>query len=553
MRGIMVRGFAKASLSSAWALCVLALACLYLYGWRNLPLFPDEVALRIQSARSLVDGFIIYPVFPQCGNGSPMALPFYPVAYLLSAWDMAFGWSHIRLLAGGVILASLVTVLVAILRSGPHLAAGLLAYAFIGVAGSGLLMMRMELFMILQAAACLVAFLILRSRLGGFARAGGILTVVFASILAAHVHPQALILFPAALALVGGIGLLSASRVVSGLAALGAIWLLWAAGAAGSRIKFTCGDTTAVFDWIRNKTILGETGMQTLFSGELLPWTRKIDAYAQQFLFQKAYPIDRLPGISEKDLQILMLWNDLIYWSVILFLLFFIILFISNIIIIVREILNIYNRKNSNFHDVFRSGAFYIVVFSLPHILYFFYDTEGAFYRAYYFNFVFVSISALSLSRMRGWAQIILVPPIVLGVALSFVSINETVASFDQKFIDGWAGPSLSLQQDGTEAVKPVQELARACGIASDEAGLVVDDFTYLPLKSHRGIVPWTYAGLGRFVIQGSVTTTGLMADLKHMSSAVLLRCENMAGVPVPGMIRQGDLCCIKFHPGPSQ
>lgn len=73
-----------------------------------MPIYPNEIALRLPSARALVDGAILYPPVPRCATGARgIPWPLIPVAYLFSASDFAFGWSYLRAFPIGAILAAL--------------------------------------------------------------------------------------------------------------------------------------------------------------------------------------------------------------------------------------------------------------------------------------------------------------------------------------------------------------------------------------------------------------------------------------------------------------
>src|SRR5258708_19451181 len=81
----------------AGGLSVLGIAILYIAQRLQMPLYPDEVALRLWKARFLADGPVEYSVLPQCpSNVKDIPTILRPVAYLFSVFDFSYGWSFVR-------------------------------------------------------------------------------------------------------------------------------------------------------------------------------------------------------------------------------------------------------------------------------------------------------------------------------------------------------------------------------------------------------------------------------------------------------------------------
>ena len=122
-------------------LTVLGIASLYLSQWLQMPLYQDEVALRVLRARLLVDGATDYGLFAQCtSNIRTTASIFWPVAWLYAAFDGAFGWAGVRAVPIGVVLFAFGIVLAQILGARVRAASLALLASLIGVAGSGLVL-----------------------------------------------------------------------------------------------------------------------------------------------------------------------------------------------------------------------------------------------------------------------------------------------------------------------------------------------------------------------------------------------------------------------------
>jgi hypothetical protein len=157
---LLADGASSLSRMLGWVfgLAVFGIASFYLLQWSQMPLYQDEVALRISAARFLVDGATDYGLFGQCkSNVRTVAVVFQPIAWLYSAFDAVFGWAWVRevpvagvLLAVGVVLAQVLTNRMFALSL--FLLAGL-----IGVAGSGLVMSRMEAPTLFLGSVCFIA------------------------------------------------------------------------------------------------------------------------------------------------------------------------------------------------------------------------------------------------------------------------------------------------------------------------------------------------------------------------------------------------------------
>ena len=142
---------------------VLGVAFFYLLQWADLPLYQDEVALRVSRARFLTDGWTDYGLFAQCkSNTRTIALIFQPFAYLYSAFDAAFGWTGIRALPITGVLIALGIALTQILARRALAPSLWLLTGLIGVAGSGLVLSRMETPTLLFGAVCLAGFSIIQ-------------------------------------------------------------------------------------------------------------------------------------------------------------------------------------------------------------------------------------------------------------------------------------------------------------------------------------------------------------------------------------------------------
>jgi hypothetical protein len=531
-------------------LAIVALAGWYLLGWKELPLYPDEIALRLKSARVLADGFVAYPTFPQCSS-SPMALPWplVPASLVMAFWDSTFGWSFVRLVPCLIVLLATATVAIHVQRRGPRLATGLLPIAFLGAAGSGLAMMRMESFQLLQAIACMVAYMVLNSR-----RASGVeflaqILLAMASLLSIFVHPQGLIFIPVAVLLAGAIGVTS-THFVGRLTSIVVVALLMAGtyGVVG-KIERPCASAPAIMRALQEKTLLGQDQAEPFFQG-ITPWVNKLDVYAKNFTYNAAYPVNHLPGLSDADIQrrYVKSVNFAIYWISILNIFLAICTTLFAGALAIRSLLSREDDLLSRLSLVLRNGYVYVFMVGVSHILYFIYDTEGAFYRAYYFNFIFTIINTIALSHFLGKRQLLLLPAVAVAVGLLFISTNLDARYFQAEFASGWTGPSLSVDTDWNATSKAVNALADSCGIPDDGTDLIVDDLTFSALRSHRHLIPFTYVMLGDYYNGNEPNNQGLVSRLGKLGTAAIMQCGAFAGGLTNDAVRSGGLCCVKFQ-----
>lgn len=537
-------------ISFGLGLAIVALAGWYLLAWKNLPLYPDEIALRVQSARALVDGFVAYPVFPQCSaSPTPIPWPLVPAALIISSWDMTFGWSFVRLVPCVIALLAIITTSVHVQARGPRVAIGLLPIAFLGVAGSGLTMIRMECFQILQAIACLVAYMATKSRRPRGIESPALIFLLIASLLSIFVHPQGLILIPIAVLLAGAIGVRS-GYLIGKLTSILVVALL-VAGTLGvvGRIEQPCDGAAAITRAMQVKTILGQDQAGPFLQG-IAPWINKLDAYARNFTYNAVYPANHLPGLSEADLSRRSVKgaNFAIYWISIANILLAICATSIAGVWVTRSLLSSETKLASRFLANLSYGNIYIFIAGISHILYLIYDVEGAFYRIYYFNMIFTILNVIVLANIRGKKQLLLVPAVIGVVGLMFISTRFNTTFFETEFAHGWTGPSLPVNGDWVATSQTVNKLADSCGIPQDGSDLIVDDLTFSALRHHRHLIPITYVMLGDYLTGNPTDGQSFISRLGKLGTAAIAQCPNFtAGVPTDA-IRSGGFCCVKFQ-----
>ncbi len=533
---------------------VFLLAAYYLAQWLEMPLYPDEVAFRIAKARFLVDGATEYGLFPQCpANETTIPLVFLPAAYLLSLFDMSFGWSLVRAIPLTVVLAALgVTILLVVGRAAAA-ATLLLAAGFIGVAGSGLILSRYEVVLLLHGIACLAGYaLIQRLSPSPIVAAVYLVLATLAALLSFFVHLQGLILAPIALLLVFAIATRQRSRLVRALAVAAALWV-----AGGTVVKLSvpqvrCEDNTGVANYVAALTLPGLAAREGAAGvGRYL--AGKLGLYTSAFLFKPTYDINYLPGLEvrlQEKPRFFAVLNTAI-WSMVL----------VNFVLACGVTLyagfraaGLLLARARSLRDRWLSVATepyaYLILVGAGHLTLFVYDVPTIFYRSFYIHFALLAVNAIVLSSVAGRARLALWPAGVAAVLVCALSAAVVREDFKPKFIAGWTGPLISLRTDWPTVRADVEALADQCQIAASDSRIIVDDLTFDALKHHRHLMPITYILLGYDPHAKDAKSPGEI--LRNLSAtAVIARCGNLAMRETLSHLftirRYGSLCCIKF------
>lgn len=517
-----------------------------------MPIYSDEVALRLQSARALADGAVLYPPIPQCGtNASAVAWPLVPVAYLFSVFDFAFGWSFLRALPIGALLAAMGAALALLQRRGPNLASAFMLTAFVGVAGSSLVLMRMECFLTLQASGCIVAYLIATRESTASWRLAALVTILVTSLLSIYVHPQGLILVPAESLLIIALARGSRSVAVRGLAAVVGVVVIVSCVSVLHRLQFGCLEHPEIQQFLAGRTMFG-AGQFGGYGRHLQPWLDRLRDYVTTFTYNTEYGAGYLPGVAAQtgtDGRVIARSNVLIRWFVIgnLGLAFAVTLAAS--FHACSTVLKATGGAVTRLGRLLETGSPYLAAAGLGHFAYLIYDVQGNFYRAHYFNLAFALITAFGLAPLPKWRGVFLLPiAAILAVMLVF-SHGLNVRFFDARFGQGWHGPSLPLKTDWTATQANVDRLAHACGFADDQAGLLVDDLTFSAMKRHPHVVAVTYLMLGALLSHPPPASN--LSEMRRFSTGLMVDCGTytsfLGSAGEHDVERSGNVCCMNF------
>lgn len=523
----------------------VALAGYYLSAWMHMPIYPDETATRLQSFRAIADHGLRYVAFPYCAGSSPTPIPMLPFAYLLGALDSFAGWSFVRVIPLVSLLAVFAAAVLAIQRHAANHMVLLLPLAFVGVTGSGLIMMRPECFLALQGAAIFAGYWLIRNQRNNLLDASWIVGTTFVSLLSIYTHPQGIILFPISLTMTVWLVVKSASRTVQ---ALGCLAILWTAVGSFTMVPIfspACSEHPVFQKTLYDLSIFGPKAWPE-FSSSLSPWIEKFQKHTDNFLFKEDYIAGYLPAFSHAHVLSLRWLNTSISVAVGLNLALTLIVIGWASIKSVRILFQSEDPIGVRLASFFAAGSTFLAIGASAMFALLLVDHYTLFYRSHCVHMALVLINVVALSSLKLRWHASLVPLYCFAIALCLQSTVTTFKYIDSMFLRGWQGPSLSLSTDWNAVSAKVSRLTKTCGIAKSQERIVIDDLTYTALREHTHLLPLSYMWVEQSVIEPG---TQPMSPVRRLGTALLVRCQANFGPNIPeGVIRDGDLCCANFE-----
>jgi hypothetical protein len=529
----------------ACGLSVLGIALLYIAQWLQMPLYPDEVALRLWKARFLADGPIEYSVLPQCpSNAKEIPTILRPAAYLFSVFDLSYSWSLVREIPSmGIFLALGICLLLVFERRSP---AALLipAVGFIGAAGAGLVLFRMEVPLILYGTACAIGYyLLVRREAVGLAIVCVYLVVsTLLALFSFYIHLQSLILAPIGILLAAGVVIRQRSSAAKIMAVLSALLIAIGASTIVATPTMKCDELPKLQRFFDVMTLGGLAKHEgTNGVGEYLE--NKLNRYTDQFLFKRQYDHDYLPGVTSGGSNAYLLLNTAISFAVLLNLLIACGVLVYSGIGITRFLSSEEHSLREKLTYATTAPCIYLFFATSGHLALFIVDVPTNFYRASYIHLSLVMINALALSSLRGSARLALWSFGVFGVALSILSATVAREEMKPKFLAGWTGPSISLDTNWSAAQSEVTRLAGKCGIAAKDPRIIIDDLTFDAMRRHPHLMPVTYIGVAYNPEDPGVKK--LPEFIRGFGAThVLARCIYFPMYKIIPDSRSNDLCC---------
>jgi hypothetical protein len=540
-RGIRISGL-------VCGLCVFGAALFYMAQWLQMPLYPDEVALRIAKARFLADGALDYSLLPQCpSNTKEIPFIFRPVAYLFSAFDFSFNWSLVRVVPAAGAMFALAAGLLVI--HGRRATAAMLmpAAGFIGVAGAGLVLFRMEAPMVFFGAVCVLGYALLRRDGSHPVIVGAYLALsTLLALFSFFVHLQGLILAPLGILLAAGFMIRQRSKAVRLFAGLCAVCIAFGALTIVAVPVVKCPGLPKLERFFSVMTLPGLAKQEGLIGVEEY-LGGKLDSYKEQFLFKKKYDHNYLPeGTPDESTAYFVSLNTGISFMVFLNLLIACGVFLYAGLETIQILISDRHSLRERVILITTAPSVYLFLATAGHLALFIVDVPTNFYRAFYINFSLAMINALALAGLKGSARSALWPIGTVSIVLCILSATATREEIKPKFLAGWAGPSISLGTNWSAKRLAVTELAGKCGIAAKDPRIIIDDLTFDAMRRHPHLMPVTYIGLaydpddpGAKKLPEFIRSFG--------ATHVLARCIYFPLFSIDPDARSDELCCAKL------
>jgi len=284
-----------------------------------------------------------------------------------------------------------------------------------------------------------------------------------------------------------------------------------------------------------------------LESVKLTEWVRvKFARYLGSFKYNSNYAINYLPGITGGDGWQKILRSVLNQAIQIVLVVNLVLCFCATIgasILLIRRYAAMYPRR-ANSEQAWLIQWQALVLFALPVLFLFFYDSAQNFYRSFFLNLLTAILVALFLSRIAlTRVKTVTAPYFCLCGVVVFTSMAMNVFQFSNRLYAGYEGPSISLSRDWDGIGRDVKALAEDCCMDLSKGGIVLDDMTYDSLKIYPVIYPVTYTGLSVNILKAT------MADVinKVRPDYAIARCDALREASIGFQKSRNQLCCANF------
>jgi hypothetical protein len=516
--------------------------------WNCMPIYPDEIAFRMQLGRYIQDQGVVQGLYPLCASNIKETPFFFVIpAWIFSQLDLAFSSVAMRIFPLTAVLLSLSLVIWRAALKGMRPAASVVATtAVIGVAGSGLILARYEYIQIVNLGCCLLAFYALDSPsnrpIARFLLLVPLLLI--SSLFSLYAHPQGLLFLPLTVYLfyrlvhpaLGNLRTALLALIVFGVLARGAIIFHHSNCVEYPEIVQFWDRMT--FNWNEFEVV------------RFVDWMAvKLDRYLLSFQYIDNYAINYLPGITVENgwpQNLLAILNQSIRFILCVNLLLSI--FVN--LVVIAVMMKRYGQRHKIMCEPLVATSLDQVrimslLLALPLIFLFFYDAAHNFYRSFLLNFLIAIQLAIYLSQLR-LTSFRKISNVYFGLCGTIVLSSLTVNFwwFTDRLRAGYEGPSISMQQDWDNIDRDVKSLTQDCSMdLSRNGGIVVDDMTYDSLKKYSHVYAATYIAL-------SAELTRLpMSDVlgKIGPNYAVARCDTFRSVGIPIQRSRNELCCTNF------
>lgn len=527
----------------AGALIMLSFAAMS--AWHSMPIYPDEIAFRLQLGRYIQDQGIVHGLYPLCAsNIKETPFLFIIPAWILSYLDLAFSPVAMRVLPFMAVMAAMSLSIWYAVRGGAPQAAVVATTAFIGVAGSGLVLARYEYVQVLNIVFCLGVFHLLQMTYPRPSLHYGLfLMLLLSSLLSIYAHVQGLLFLPLTLYLAfyllrPGLGKPRAALLMIMLLVI----------VSQSAIKFhhaTCAGYPGIEQFWAHMTF----NIDEFKMVGMAEWlSNKVNKYLSSFLYVRNYAVNYLPGIdlgggARQDF--LTMINQCIRIVLLLNLLLFISITFRTIFQAVKQY-SPHNLLGMNWTTdrEGRLGAVPLVLLFSPVIFLFGYDSVQNFYRSFFLNFIIAIVLSLYFSRnLLGRKRFLFSLYFFLCGLAVVMSLAINVWWFTGRLHAGYEGPSISLNRKWDIIDNDVKLLVKDCDVDLSKGGIVLDDVSYASLKSYPRLYAATYMGLSAGLANISISD---VIEKVHPNYAIA-QCGILHAISMEPQGTRNQLCCVNL------
>lgn len=513
--------------------------CVLLFPWLNMPIYPDEIAYRMILTRYIPDNGIIYSNWFLCSLSGDLTYPslLVPVAYFMSMLDFKIGYETARLVA----IASMILIVYAVMTfshfQGKFKIVLFILGAFVGVSGSGMILMRPEAIHILYLGVCCSVFVNINLCEKSLKFVLFSILVLLFLWLSVYTHPQGILFAPVAIYLLVLINRLQNKKFLY-------FSLLFVFAVVYSKYawkQLDCSEYPAIQAYLdRMISPLPRASFDEIKNIFL----EKLVLYVDKFTYKNQYDVQYLPNISELN-QFVRCVNKLVTFVVLIGIL-------SGIFIIfaLPVAYMYYSIKNRSLGLWFIRREFYCLNLSFliaaPALILLMFDGQSAFYRAFFVNTCFYIALSLVLPLLNS-CRIRVIQTFVILIYV--ITISTVVTSgilnliyFSRPIAGGYVGPSISYKTDWKLNSKIINQLMFDFSQGVPKGPIVVDDATYLAMNRYPMLLPITY-----LIQQSELLGIPFHSALKLAKvELIIVRCSSLGGLQLNQQNRLGDFCILR-------
>ncbi len=523
-----------------YALVATAIAFLCLGVWALSPIYPDEIAFRLDFGRLVPDQGVVYGLHAMCpSNIKTVPVVLKPVAWLLSQTMRILSPLQMRIMSFTAVLAVVFSAVRQAAGSRNPAAGFLVLASFVGVAGAGLILVRYEFALEIHLLSCLVAAARLtRPRAGVPGDLGVAIGLILAAALSVYSHIQGLLLLPLTSYLLAR---LAARRFGTVGLIAGVLPLVLFVPPALTLHHSVCTEHPEIEAYWRSMTVdASNLGVRHL-THLLLDGAR---VYVHSFLYAASFPSRFLPGVDAT--------NGAIKATNLLIIV--VVLILGGLALCVPAValfrycrLRWFRPGSITLGELFEKSQPLViaVLITIPVGFLFVYDTIHNFYRNDYINHLIAVAACLILAPFSGHVAVRVTKGAcaIIGITVGASLICNAVL-FIPPLRGGYEGPSLSVYRSWPQVTRATEELARQCKMDLSRGHIIVDDLTQAGVFSRPVTIPITYLSLQAHLIGMSVFDAAISVKANY----AILRCNYFEVLGIEPQGKTGEICCYTFN-----